>query len=172
MHEIQLIIDGKARGKHLFSKTFFTIRSMTDDKWQTDNVANAFPGNRGRMHRAGRIEVWGTLIVPPACGGKVVRSTKGGFEIRGDFRLSGVRWQTIRQKCSRMTFPNNSGRLRSTGRFLDFISLHSKWQEAEPHSRHLASDVCRLTVCLCAQTSFLAKKRSPLAGCRFLYQIW
>lgn len=32
MHEIQLIIDGKARGKHLFSKTFFTIRSMTDDK--------------------------------------------------------------------------------------------------------------------------------------------
>ena len=57
MHEIQLIIDGKARGKKIFSKTFFTIRSMPDDKWQTDNVANAFPGNRGRMHRAGRIEV-------------------------------------------------------------------------------------------------------------------
>ena len=32
MREIQLIIDGKARGKYLFSKTFFTIRSMADDK--------------------------------------------------------------------------------------------------------------------------------------------
>ena len=29
---------------------------------------------------------------------------KGGFEIWGDFRLSGVRWQTIRQKCGEIPF--------------------------------------------------------------------
>ena len=66
----------------------------------------------------------------------VIWCQTGGF--------SDVRWQTIRQKCSRMTFPDNSGRLRSTGRFFDFISLHSKWRDAQSHSRHPTSECLRV----------------------------